>query len=73
MPRMSADARREELVAIAFRHFAEGGYAGTSTETSSTGSGIGGSGLVALTHTLSTSKSANRRSAIAVHSRSSVR
>jgi AcrR family transcriptional regulator len=32
MPRMSAEARREEVVGIAFRHFAEGGFDGTSTE-----------------------------------------
>ena len=32
MPRMSAEARREEIVGIAFRHFAEGGFDGTSTE-----------------------------------------
>lgn len=45
----------------------------TSTETSSTGSGIGGSGLVALTHMPSSWKSASRRSAIAEQRRSSVR
>ena len=32
MPRMSAAARREDVVGIAFRHFAEGGFDGTSTE-----------------------------------------
>ena len=32
MARMSAEARREEVVGIAFRHFAEGGFDGTSTE-----------------------------------------
>ena len=31
-PRRSAEERREEIVEIAFRHFAEGGYHGTSTE-----------------------------------------
>ena len=30
--RRSAEDRREEIVEIAFRHFAEGGYHGTSTE-----------------------------------------
>ncbi|MDA0169914.1 TetR/AcrR family transcriptional regulator [Solirubrobacter taibaiensis] len=29
---MSAEARREDVVGIAFRHFAEGGFDGTSTE-----------------------------------------
>ncbi|MBE2318281.1 TetR/AcrR family transcriptional regulator [Solirubrobacter sp. CPCC 204708] len=32
MARMSAEERRAEVVGIAFRHFAEGGYDGTSTE-----------------------------------------
>jgi AcrR family transcriptional regulator len=32
MARKSAEERREELIAIAFRHFGEGGYHGTSTE-----------------------------------------
>ena len=44
----------------------------TSTETSSTGSGIGGSGLVAFTRTDSAPKRSIRRSATAVQSRSSV-
>jgi hypothetical protein len=44
----------------------------TSTETSSTGSGIGGSGLVALTRTDSAPKRSTRRSATAAQSRSSV-
>ncbi len=45
----------------------------TSTETSSTGSGIGGSGLAALTRTDSAPKRSIRRSATAVHRRSRVR
>src|SRR3954453_1871823 len=40
MPRMSAHARREEIVGFAFRHFAEGGYAGTSTEAIAREAGI---------------------------------
>ena len=44
----------------------------TSTDTDSTGSAIGGSGLVALTHTSPASKSSSSRSAIAVQSASSV-
>jgi AcrR family transcriptional regulator len=32
MARKSAEQRREEIIQIAFRHFAEGGYKGTSTE-----------------------------------------
>ena len=32
MARKSAEQRREEIIEIAFRHFAEGGYKGTSTE-----------------------------------------
>ena len=44
----------------------------TSTETSSTGSGIGGSGLDALTVTLSALNCDASRSAITAHSRSSV-
>ena len=44
----------------------------TSTDTSSTGSGIGGSGLAAFTRTDSAPKRAISRSATAVQSRSSV-
>jgi AcrR family transcriptional regulator len=40
MARMSAEKRREEIVAIAFRHFAEGGYHGTSTEAIAREAGI---------------------------------
>ena len=40
MTRMSADARREEIVGIAFRQFAEGGYNGTSTEDIAREAGI---------------------------------
>ena len=44
----------------------------TSTETSSTASGIGGSGLAAFTQTASAPKSSMIRSATTVHRRSSV-
>jgi AcrR family transcriptional regulator len=40
MARKSAGERREEIVAIAFRHFAEGGYHGTSTEAIAREAGI---------------------------------
>jgi AcrR family transcriptional regulator len=40
MPRMSADDRRFEIIAIAFRHFAAGGYNGTSTEDIAREAGI---------------------------------
>src|ERR1044071_1859804 len=40
MPRMSAEERREEIIAIAFRHFAEGGFDGTSTEAIAREAGI---------------------------------
>ena len=40
MARMSADARREEIVAIAFRRFAVGGFNGTSTEDIAREAGI---------------------------------
>jgi AcrR family transcriptional regulator len=39
-PRRSAEDRREELVGIAFRHFAEGGFHGTSTEAIAREGGI---------------------------------
>jgi AcrR family transcriptional regulator len=40
MARKSAEERREEIIAIAFRHFAEGGYHGTSTEAIAREAGI---------------------------------
>ena len=40
MARKSAEERREEIVEIAFRQFAEGGYQGTSTETIAREAGI---------------------------------
>jgi AcrR family transcriptional regulator len=39
-PRRSAAERREEVLAIAVRHFAEGGYNGTSTEAIAREAGI---------------------------------
>jgi AcrR family transcriptional regulator len=38
--RMSADERREEILAVAIEHFAEGGYFGTSTEAIAKVAGI---------------------------------
>src|SRR6478736_7545025 len=40
MPRMSADERREEIIVIAFRRFAVGGFNGTSTEDIARRAGI---------------------------------
>ncbi len=40
MARMSADERRAEIVDIAFRHFAEGGHDGTSTEAIAREAGV---------------------------------
>ncbi len=38
--RRSAEERREEIIEIAFRHFAEGGYHGTSTDAIAREAGI---------------------------------
>ena len=40
MARKSAEVRREEIIGIAFRHFAEGGFDGTSTETIARDAGV---------------------------------
>jgi AcrR family transcriptional regulator len=40
MARKSAEERREEIVEIAMRHFAEGGFHGTSTEAIASEAGI---------------------------------
>ena len=39
-PRKSAEERREDLLSIAMRHFAEGGYRGTSTDAVAREAGI---------------------------------
>jgi AcrR family transcriptional regulator len=51
MARKSAEQRREEIVEIAFRQFAEGGYKGTSTETIAREAGISQPYLFRLFHT----------------------
>jgi AcrR family transcriptional regulator len=50
-PRRSAAERREEILAIAVRHFAEGGYKGTSTEAIAREAGISQPYLFRLFHT----------------------
>jgi AcrR family transcriptional regulator len=50
-PRRSASQRREEILAIAVRHFAEGGYTGTSTEAIAREAGISQPYLFRLFHT----------------------
>src|SRR3954471_23802743 len=49
--RMSAGERREEILAIAVRQFAEGGYHGTSTEAIAREAGISQPYLFRLFHT----------------------
>jgi AcrR family transcriptional regulator len=49
--RRSADERREEILAIAVRHFGEGGYRGTSTEAIAREAGISQPYLFRLFHT----------------------
>jgi AcrR family transcriptional regulator len=51
MGRRTAEDRREEIVGIAFRHFAEGGYHGTSTEAIAREAGISQPYLFRLFHT----------------------
>jgi AcrR family transcriptional regulator len=50
-PRRSAAERREEILVIAVRHFAEGGYNGTSTEVIAREAGISQPYLFRLFHT----------------------
>jgi AcrR family transcriptional regulator len=50
-PRRSAAERREEILAIAVRHFAEGGFNGTSTEDIAREAGISQPYLFRLFHT----------------------
>jgi AcrR family transcriptional regulator len=50
-PRRTASERREEILAIAVRHFAEGGYTGTSTEAIARDAGISQPYLFRLFHT----------------------
>jgi AcrR family transcriptional regulator len=50
-PRRSAAERREEILAIAERHFAGGGYRGTSTEAIAREAGISQPYLFRLFHT----------------------
>ena len=49
--RRSAEERREEIVEVALRHFAEGGYHGTSTEAIAREAGISQPYLFRLFHT----------------------
>ena len=49
--RKSAEVRREEILAVALEHFAEGGYHGTSTEVIAKQAGISQPYLFRLFHT----------------------
>jgi AcrR family transcriptional regulator len=49
--RKSAEVRREEILAVAVQHFAEGGYHGTSTEAIAKEAGISQPYLFRLFHT----------------------
>jgi AcrR family transcriptional regulator len=49
--RKSAEERREEILAVALKHFAEGGYRGTSTEVIAREAGISQPYLFRLFHT----------------------